>query len=397
MLFRPRRIHVVLGYACNHKCRYCIQMLQDFPKAMPKRVSEKTLQALRNAADAIAPEKLKVTLFGGEPLLYDEAVITLLCCANRSNIKWKIHSNGELLDPFFVDLFNRFDVKFCLSHDGPHVLKTRGTDVFETNSQLPDLFNALKDRSVDCVVTAYSQDLYAVHEFFRLKFGNENWNFKPAFLSNPGIIPRDLLDFDLAAWKSTVDRVCENARRQIMDGDTGRPEAWESAFVCRALSDAASPPKENPFIRTNERCLVPHIDLAGKLAYCERLEKGIRKAYERVAPPLSTRGAFLEHSLALHEYCEQCSAFNYCRGQCPVERPTTSPEQCQVLKIFFNALDEILKRLSKTVPDKLLDAVRPYLPAEQPRFLNADERNADLTERLSGLKQSCQGQSRGKQ
>ena len=388
MSFRPRRIHVVLGYACNHKCRYCIQMLQDFPRAKPKQVSEETLQTIRRAADAIAPETLKVTLFGGEPLLYDEALITLLCRTERDNIKWKIHSNGELLDSFFVDLFNRFRVKFCLSHDGPQVLKTRGTDVFETNPELPALFNALEDRRVDCVITAHCLDLHATHDFFEQKFGNENWYFNPAFLSNPGIVPKDLLAFDFAAWESTVNRICESAERQILSGDTGRPQAWEAQFVLRALSDAAFPPKENPFIRANERCLVPHVDLGGKLTYCERLEGGIHKAYERVAPPLSPRRAFLDLSLSLHEHCSQCAAFAYCRGQCPVERPSAAPEQCRVLKTFFTACDETFKRLSQTAPDKLLAAVHPFLPAEQARALQPQEAHVDLTDRLSGLAQN---------
>lgn len=390
MAFHSRRLHVVLGYACNHKCRYCIQEISGRPKGISKHVSERALDVIRGAADAIAPEKLRITLFGGEPLLYRDALTEILECADRDNITWRMHSNGELLDESYVDLFNCHNIQFLLSHDGADVLKTRGINVFEQNNHLPDLCGRLKNFGIEFVVTAYSQDFYVVHEYFLKMFGHDQWLFKPAFLSNARAVPVDLLNFDFEAWSRTAERICLEARRQIIERKASEITSWEAALFSRTLGDFVCPFKENPFIRGSERCLVPHVDLNGRVFYCERFESELHKAEAGMSNPANREAAFYRHTAELHPYCRSCSAFAYCRGQCPAESPVGAPAQCQLLKIFYAATDRLRADLSKNYPDELFEAADRYLPrvvAIEP----SDLKPVRLRGRLQALAGSAEG------
>lgn len=122
------RIHLILGYACNHHCRYCVQELNGRPPNFTKHVSPVVFDSLNAMAKSIAPLNLRITFFGGEPLLYLPAIKEVLSNVRESNIVWKIHSNGEFLNEEVVNLFNARGIRFGLSHDGPNAIETRGID-----------------------------------------------------------------------------------------------------------------------------------------------------------------------------------------------------------------------------------------------------------------------------
>ena len=80
------RIHLILGYACNHHCRYCVQELNGRPPNFTKHVSPVVFESLNAMARSIAPLKLRITFFGGEPLLYLSAIKEVLANVREPNI-----------------------------------------------------------------------------------------------------------------------------------------------------------------------------------------------------------------------------------------------------------------------------------------------------------------------
>ena len=358
--FKTRRLHLILGYACNHHCRYCVQEIHGRPSGITKTITEKAIKTIISAANQVSPQILKITFFGGEPLLYAREIKEVLNAVQCPNIKWKIHTNGELLTSELVDLFNENNVHVGISHDGPNVLKTRGVDVFE-NRQKVELFNELNDRAIDFVVTSYTQDFYEVRSYFCDLLGNENWRLKGAFLVNPGEVPTDMLNYDFVQWEETVHKICSHAIEQIHFKTTMLPSHWESQMVLRAMGDAVNPLAENPFIRLNERCLVPHLDLRGQLSFCERLETELHHISSQSNNPNETEDEFTQRTADLHPHCFNCDAYPFCRGQCPVSSPVHAPQQCQLLKIFYKHINGAFRYLNAIEPSILKDALRDSL------------------------------------
>lgn len=295
------RVHLILGYACNHHCRYCVQELNGRPPNFTKHVSPVVFESLNAMAKSITPLNLRVTFFGEEPLLYLPAIKDVLANVQEPNIVWTIHSNGELLTEEVVDLFNSRGVRFGLSHDGPNVLESRSVDVL-ANPRIIELFNALRNKSVNVVLTSYTQDLYAVLDYFTQTLRNNNWRFKPSFLVNASQVPKDMLRFDYPAWEKTVKRLCHRAEKQILEGRSREVRSWEAEAVSLAIGDCLCPVEDNPFIRQNERCTVMHMNCAGQISMCERLEKHRIPILNDDNGKILFAKGFLEYTKAQHPY-----------------------------------------------------------------------------------------------
>ena len=357
------RVHLLLGFACNHHCRYCVQEIHGRPTGFKKTVSQKTVDILNDMARLAAPRLLRITFFGGEPLLYLPAIKDLLSRVKHPNIVWKAHSNGEYLSDEVVELFNKNNVHFGLSHDGPNVLKTRGVDVL-TNPDRIRLFNRFNSKAVDFVVTSYTQDFYEVYDYFRQVLGTNDWRLKPAFLVNPSEVPEDMLQFDFDHWERTVERLCTQAKAQILARRFQEPQSWESAVLARAIGDCLDPVEDSPFVRRNERCMVMHLDLSGNISMCERLERHRLKVFTAVKDKTEFDGAFFGYTVVKHPHCDKCPAFRYCRGQCPVEDVSQAPQQCHLLQILYRHINATHKALFAEDPLALRDALLPHLSPE---------------------------------
>ncbi|MDO4937582.1 MAG: SPASM domain-containing protein, partial [Sutterellaceae bacterium] len=124
----------------------------------------------------------------------------------------------------------------------------------------------------------------------------------------------------------------------------------------------------------------PHVDLAGNLSFCERLEHGMHEVSGTVRVPESLEERFYEHTVKLHEHCRQCSAFIYCHGQCPIEEPSKTPEQCRLLRIFYRHVNALHRFLTERAPAQLDLAIgdsRPQTTNKQ--YLSAVESRETLS------------------
>lgn len=91
-------ITAVMTYACNFRCRYCYEG--------DKRVSDAsmgpdTVSGIQEMCRQMSPERIFVTLYGGEPLLNREMCFSLLeglRIIEKTEVRGQIITNGYLLD-----------------------------------------------------------------------------------------------------------------------------------------------------------------------------------------------------------------------------------------------------------------------------------------------------------
>ena len=123
---------VVLKIAqrCNLNCSYCYVYNRGDNSWMsrPVFISEAVLQQLANRiaeqGSKYPIEVFTIELHGGEPLLFGKSRMQSLVDIMRTScpdvrLKFAIQTNGLLLDQEWLELFERNDITFGLSLDGP--------------------------------------------------------------------------------------------------------------------------------------------------------------------------------------------------------------------------------------------------------------------------------------
>lgn len=120
--------HLQLTELCNSKCRYCYEKsLKEFDNGLDKKFkfdfsspdkSEVDLEKLKNF---LIKDKSPVLIFyGGEPLLEIDKIIEIIDKLSDTNVKFRIQTNGKLLDSLPINCLNKID-KILVSLDGDKV------------------------------------------------------------------------------------------------------------------------------------------------------------------------------------------------------------------------------------------------------------------------------------
>lgn len=103
------RVTVLTTLRCNMSCGYCLQGTHDDAEHMSLPVADRVAHWIEGQLDAVPPERLLLTFFGGEPLLNLPAVLHLARAANEAagargvEVALSLITNGLLLTPDVVE------------------------------------------------------------------------------------------------------------------------------------------------------------------------------------------------------------------------------------------------------------------------------------------------------
>lgn len=346
------------GPSC-YRCRSCSAFSATDPVGGRQFASPKAVAHLEALASQALPERLEVEFYGGEALQHWATIKDLIGRVVAPNIAWKVRSDGRLLSSEHVEFLNEHHVNFVLMNDGQR-LKTR----FLKETIDVRLLKQIRLKTVEFLVTPVTQDLYQVYDDYRAAMETEDWRFVPMIPVNPSERAEKLLKFDFERWTETVERLCAKASEQILKQRTSALQSWESLLVASAIGDCLNPVPDAPFLRRNGSCLMTHLDLAGNVSLCERLELARMKVFTTTENKAEFEGAFFGYTVSRHLLCESCPVFSYCRGQCPVEDVSQAPQQCHLLQILYRSINQTHKELFAQDPLALRDALLPHLSPE---------------------------------
>ena len=129
----PRNLRIVLGHACNFRCKYCSQEHAVKATLSPAMVGD----FIRLCDCKLDYSQLKLIQFwGGEPLLYWPAIQLLMeeFKARIPGVGFSMVTNGSLMTREITDdILAEEEFGFILSHDGPGQY-LRGTDPLREGS-----------------------------------------------------------------------------------------------------------------------------------------------------------------------------------------------------------------------------------------------------------------------
>ena len=103
---------------CNLSCRYCYETHSK------RRMTEETAKKAVDLAFSYGHEKNGFSLFGGEPLLERATIESLVryaaekAKATGTALRFKMTTNGTLLDEAFLRFADEYGIDVALSHDG---------------------------------------------------------------------------------------------------------------------------------------------------------------------------------------------------------------------------------------------------------------------------------------
>ena len=343
-----QRVYLMLGFACDFKCRYCLQ--HDISGTIHKKISDKAVKYIQHLAD-IRPTPpcktnpyLNVIFFGGEPLLYFNTIKEAVEKINRENVVYNIISNGNRLTQEVADFCNTNDIEFVLSNDGINTSKIRDRNVLEDSSFI-DLFKQINRKSLCAVLSAYNQDLYSLWEYVDNKLGDIHINYD--MLTHTWNMPSDIYNYDYEAWNDTLTKLCTNLYEQ-MQGDSKIIQTREAEFVRRWINNKLKYDVKG-FLTPScgaYRSSV-NIDTEGNFWLCHNgVDKFSDCSKRAVSISKEAELKFLNYRNITNKPCIFCEALPYCHGACPLTEYTEAQEmQCRFIRILASYLDQLMKKV----------------------------------------------------
>lgn len=330
-VYNVRKIVLMLGTACNFNCIYCVQ--HDNKPRFKKQIKPEVMKWLEDIAYQM-PMKLKPTIhfYGGEPLLYREAIHQVIDHFG-DDFKYLIVSNGSYLTDEDVEYFNKHAVRFALSNDGPNTKLTRQIDMLEDDAFV-DRFNRLGQREIDGVVSAFNEDFYAFFEHVEKKSPCTLISHEE-LICNESTDPR-LCDFNVETLLKSYKRMGEELEESwAKNCDRTHGANTFNRYVKQALF-FLNRPEFPEFAVCGTGKSVLNIDTQGNVYLCKNFNTKIgtiadeyEVLYERAKEETKKlRDAHLEG-----KGCFDCPAFYFCRGGCPFEKPSAEQQKkCDMVR-----------------------------------------------------------------
>ena len=344
------RIFILLGSECNLNCKYCMQhSLVTSP--ITNNINTRIYTFLKYIANTNIKNKIHITFYGGEPLLYFNNIKAIVE-ATSNYCYYGIITNGKALTEDMISFCNAHDIHLTLSWDGDNVLKTRGYDLFadESKSFLTDA-NII---SLTAVISSYTYPLDIINSFATLynKY-NSITSANLDIIFNTGVVDAALTAIDYDKIRSEMQDLCSYYKR-ITASYVVRPFKYKEpalenikiGFISSLLRRLNS---SNIHCECNNGYTVLNMDLQGNLYNCHndrQIVGTIDSKYEDYIANVEKLDNCL-HDIPVH--CRECSVFPICKGGCkliPFDKKIETGF-CDLRKAIYEPVIELKKLIDK--------------------------------------------------
>ncbi|WP_278935410.1 radical SAM/SPASM domain-containing protein [Phascolarctobacterium faecium] len=331
-------ICVILGSNCNFKCRYCMQ----HTGIKSPINSTDNFELIKDFIVRTKPKRL--LLWGGEPLMYWEQFRELVMFV-RSHFKdceVNTITNGSLLTEEKVKFINEYNVGVGISNDGYATEKTRYVDVLK-NPEIFRLYSEIESKGINTVLSAKTQDVYEVWEYYDKLFApyfvNVNFDILKNFKND-----EELGNFDFDKFQITLSKLKKDFIDDVLNERyEGRAFLFFKPLLNLANHQMVSANSENIDVLYHLKCgtmtNVIVIDFHGNVYMCKNSDKIIgnidnienarKELYKEVKIPI---------------WCKECPYLFICDpAGCVVENEDNKMESCKINKMIYGTFLEALK------------------------------------------------------
>lgn len=323
-LMRIKTVYLMLGSACNFKCNYCIQA-ESCIKTEPEIAPDVICYLWKLINTRPAKEKLKLILWGGEPLLYFKTIQKMIA-EFGDRVNYAMVTNGSLLTDEIVDYLNEHKVGVALSHDGEHTTKTRNVDVLN-DERIKKLFLKLEDKSICAVASAYNYDYEKLYDYFKHTIGDVLVNIE--ILRVNWQMPEKYYDIDLIDLQKKLHNMAVQAVEDILKGEMTRAVQTFLPYLQRLCNQSNIPLLCGQIYRTM------NIDLKGNVYSCHNICTPMGTVQDDYDQLLAKQQEWIEKHTA--PACKNCEVYVLCKGGCPNDLVKENGEKytCGYQKVFL--------------------------------------------------------------
>lgn len=333
-------VYVMLGAACNMRCRHCIEV--KMPR-LKKVVSPEVLEYLKLLTST---KRLKLVFFGGEPLLYKEQLHTIVE-AVEGNADVTVITNGSYLTDDDVEWMNTNNVAVAFSNDGPLTHLT-GRDNLLENPAFVERFLKLKRKGIEGVIHAYSQDFQAVLEYFEEKAPGV-----PVYLGDlvvTQLCPDDYVCYDQETLRRNEERIVAETEKML----EGKP--FNYSFVDLAARKASiAMARLKGTLKNGYACgVIGHtlnIDLQGNVFLCHACDVKLGTIFDPLCDLQKRSHDIAEQTRKQDEDakgCTTCEVNCFCAGKCPLEPPSANQKKgCEAVISLWRAVDKVVAMMGE--------------------------------------------------
>lgn len=337
-------IFLMLGNSCNMNCAYCLQH-PLVHKPLTREVNPEIYDFLEEVAKENT-RPLHLQFYGGEPLLYFKTIQEVVAELQKRklNMTFGIITNGRALTDEMVRFFHAHHFSVTISWDGPHVMETRGYDLFSV-PETRERILALEHLCLSAVLSAKAYPREVLQAFQKI---SEEYSAIHGYqiavnldeIMDTGLPKKNLLDIDY----SRVKREMTAMALQFLDGFGKRvpPDRYtEEAYIRQlfgSLKDFYLTGK-GKWDRYTAACgnglTVLNLDLQGNLYPCHNTSRKAGTIHDGYF-------SYLQRILAgdhTHEYrkeCLSCTALAFCQGGCKLVGDKARKESyCRLKRAVF--------------------------------------------------------------
>ena len=331
------KVYIMMGFACNFHCKYCVQNGQSRCPNISTKVSDKLINYLKRLHD-IRPEvknKITIMFWGGEPLLYFDTIKEIITKLEDYDFDYGTVTNGSLLTEEIVEYFNANNVGVAISNDGINSKNTRIKNVLE-DERIVELIKKLDNVSINSVISAYNQDFLATSEYVKNIFGDKNIGVNWEWLMCDEHTAKDLYNIDIDKFKIDTKRFFDKCKEDILNAtDLSSELRFVKPYLNRMVNvlgnnidlyPACSPVRQ-----------VINVDLEGNCYACHPAPK-IGDVATPHSDMLDVYQKEFNHAFTYAD-CGQCEYILLCKAGCPLELACDGKIHiCKAKRIFYKEL-----------------------------------------------------------
>lgn len=340
MIYPAKKIFIVLGSACNLSCRYCIQHpVVNTP--CPVEVDIDVIKWIDDIAEK-RTEKLEVCFYGGEPLLYFDAIREIVGLRQNRNIHYSIITNGRALTREMVNFMNAYDFRVAVSWDGSCVKDTRGYDVVRAKL---DLLLDLKNLCLTGVVSEknYPWDILKAMQtvddvYFPIHRHHIGVNLD--FIFGVNLPDPSLADVDTEKLSNQMREVLKEYDKYARSGEA---DPCIVQWVTRYLENYMQLSGEDfsPYCKNGLDIL--NVDLAGNLYLCHNCRTIVGNIHEPTVRYVDRMKSF-GNVPARKAACDGCPVRNLCGQYCKLVPENAGEEHwCRLRRAVLGPVAEYIE------------------------------------------------------
>lgn len=336
-----KKIYLMLGPACNLKCRHCYET--DVPQPRLKKTIDRDVWNYleRMSADRArrGDSPMQLTFWGGEPLLYWNLIREVVERMGDGAFSYWIMSNGVLLSDGMVDFINTHGMFYSVSCDGRDTAKVRGINILE-DDDFCRRFMQINKRCVGVTTHAYNIDPHGLWQWIRSRVGPVHLHYQYTLECTFDMDP-DLYAYDFAAFERNMRRCRMEFPVDWACGNTDTPARY---FLKRGVAGverliarrrAGLPDEWYPECLPMRKDI--NVDILGFVHACHNRSSVIGRVTDSFETLLAACDAYIRRGIAAKPECDACDVKALCRHGCPLN-PMSRGQRicCEAEKLYWH-------------------------------------------------------------